>query len=226
MKILQLKPKEASFLEMARNLTRRRLDIIFICEGKRDVEVLKGVIEKIFDDLPSNIAVTDCEGKDTISEVTLYTATLAEVSRKLRVISILIDADDKSKLEKANSIVNSLRARVENISIKEIEEDIFKIQSRFNVKILVKVAGDFSLPYEKHTIDDYIVKLLILENEIQDADLKKYYNAKELVNDFLENNNNVSTKDLILQAEEENVQKAFENIIRYLNISLKFLDEV
>ena len=71
----------------------------------------------------------------------------------------------------------------------------------------------------------YIVKLLILENEIQDADLKKYYNAKELVNDFLENNN-VSTKDLILQAEEENVQKAFENIIRYLNISLKFLDEV
>ena len=36
--VLQLKPKENSFFKMSRNVTK--LDVIFICEGKRDSEVL------------------------------------------------------------------------------------------------------------------------------------------------------------------------------------------
>ena len=219
-KILQLKPKDNAFLKMARDITGR-LDIIFVCEGKRDVEVLKGVIGKIFGELMCNLAVTDCEGKDAISEATLYTATLATVSRRLKVIAILIDADEYKPEHRANSITNSLRARLEDVHTIKISDDVFEIRSqRLNVKIFVKVVGDLLLPFEKHTIDDYITRLLILENEIEESEITVFRSSKEIVDEFLRHNN-VSVKELILNAEEKNVQNAFENIVNYVRLVLK-----
>lgn len=213
--ILQLKPKENAFYNMARNVTGRRLDMIFVCEGKRDSEVLKGVINKVFG-IQRGLAVTDCEGKDAISEVTMYIATLAFVSRSLRAVPIVIDADEHTPADRARSISDSLRARINDVEMIEVEDDIFEIRSRkFRVKIFVKVVGDFNLPYKKHMIDDHVLRLLVLENLVEKEEIGRCNTAKECVDEFIESNS-TTVKELILNAQLENVQKAFENLIKYL----------
>jgi len=214
--VLQLKPKESSFFQMAKNVTGRRLDIIFVCEGKRDSEVLKGVIGKIFEST-KNMAVTDCEGKDAVTEVAKDIAALASVSRTLKTLPIVIDADNYSPVERARAIANSLQARANiDIEMTEVCEDIFELQLQgFSVKVFVKVAGDFSLPYKKHAIDDHVLRLLLLENLVEMEKIKKYDTAKECVDEFIESSS-TTVKELILNAQLENVQDAFENLIKYL----------
>jgi len=214
--ILQLKPKENAFYKMARNVIGRKLDVIFVCEGKRDSEVLKGLISKI--SIERNLAVTDCEGKDAISEVTMYIATLASVSRTLKAVSIIIDADEYAPVDRARSILNSLRSRIRDVELIEIDGDIFEIRSQaFKVRIFAKVVGDFDLPYERHMIDDYVLRLLLLERLIKEEEIKKYNSAKEFVNEFIESSG-TTIKELILNAQPENVQNAFGNLIKYLKI--------
>lgn len=211
--ILQLKPKENSFYKMARDVTGR-LEVIFLCEGKRDSEVLKSVASKVFNP-QKGLAVTDCEGKDAITEIAVYIATLATVSRTLRDVPIIIDADKQKPKDRAESICNSLRARVGGVELVKISGDVFEIRSGFKVRILVKVVGDLSLPYEKHTIDDHVLRLLMLENLIDEGETKKYDSAKECVDEFIESNN-TSVKEIILKAQPENVQKALRNLVKYL----------
>jgi len=221
--ILQLKPKEDAFLKVARNITKRKLDIIFVCEGKRDSEVLKGLISKIFGVVGKNLAVTDCEGKDSISEIALDIATLAQLSRTLKRVAILIDADEHDPKARASSLCNSLRAKIGEIKLIELGTGFFKIElKKFEIEVFLKVAGDLSLHYKKHTIDDYIVRLLILENEIQEEDASRYTTAKECVNEFLETKS-TTVKNLILNAQMESVQKAFEDVINYLECFKTFL---
>ncbi|RLI82777.1 hypothetical protein DRP04_03190 [Archaeoglobales archaeon] len=215
--ILQLKPKENAFYKMARNVIRRKLDAIFVCEGRRDSEVLKGLISKIRI-VESNLAVTDCEGKDAISEVTMYIATLASVSRTLKAVSIIIDADEYAPADRARSILNSLRSRISDVELIEIDRDIFEIRSQaFKVRIFAKVVGDFGLPYERHMIDDYVLRLLLLEELIEEEETRRYNSAKEFVNEFIESSS-TTIKELILNAQPESVQNAFGNLIKYLKI--------
>lgn len=102
------------------------------------------------------------------------------------------------------------------MEVVEIDEDIFELRSQeFKVKVLVKVVGDFDLPYERHMVDDHILRLLMLEGLIDEGKIEDYSTAKECVDEFIESND-VSIKELILNAKPENVQEAFENIVKYL----------
>jgi len=215
--ILQLKPKENAFYEMARRI-RNKIDIIFVCEGKRDTEVLKGVLSKVFRTTDKNLAVTDCEGKDSVKEIAKDIIALSSVSKHLKTVSIIIDADDNTPVKRAESLSNSIRAttRFTDVEIFEISEDIFELQSQeFRVKVFVKVVGDFDLPYKRHTIDDYILRLLMLEELINEGEIEGYNTAKECINEFIESKK-ITVKELILNAQRENVKKAFENVIKYL----------
>ena len=95
-KILQLKPKENAFYEMSRSV-KGKLDIVFVCEGKRDTEVLKGVVNKVLGTPEKNLAVTDCEGKDPVKEIAKDIIALSSVSKHLRAVPIIIDADDDTR---------------------------------------------------------------------------------------------------------------------------------
>jgi len=91
--MLQLKPMEESFYRISKYLTGETIDRILICEGKRDSEVIKGVIRKIFKETKGNIAITDCGGEKVIPEITKYIVTLSSVSKKPKIICF-IDTDE------------------------------------------------------------------------------------------------------------------------------------
>jgi len=217
--VLRLKPKESSFYQMARNITRRKLDAIFVCEGKRDSEVLKGIMGRIFEDKERNLAVTDCEGKDAVTEIAKDIAALASVSRTLRAVPIVIDADEHSFAERARSISDSLRAIAGiDLEMTKVDMDIFEPRSQsLRIKVFVKVVGDPNLPYKRHTIDDHIVRLLLLENLVEKEKIEKYDIAKECIDEFI-GLKNTAVKELILSSQPENVQKAFENLVKYLKV--------
>ena len=216
-RLLQLKPKENAFYEMAKSI-KGKLDIIFVCEGKRDAEILKGVLSKVFGTTDKNLAVTDCEGKDSVKEIAKDIIALSSVSKHLKAVPIIIDADDDTPAKRAESLSNSIRTttRFTDVDIFEISRDIFELRSReFRVKAFVKVIGDFSLPYERHTIDDYVLRLLTLEGLVDERKIEGYNTAKDCINEFIESKG-TTVKELILSAQPENVQKAFENIVKYL----------
>jgi len=72
MPFIQLKPREQSFISIARDLTKR-LSSVVLCEGSSDVDILKAVVEE-----PEvNIGITDCGGIRETYEVTRYVAVLA-----------------------------------------------------------------------------------------------------------------------------------------------------
>lgn len=220
--ILQLKPKENAFYEMSRSV-KGKLDIVFVCEGKRDAEVLKGVVSKIFGIPKRNLAVTDCEGKDSVKEIAKDIIALSSVSKHLRAVPIIIDADDDTPTKRVESISNSIRAttRFTDVKVVEINKDIFELRSQeFKVKVLVKVMGDFDLPYERHTLDDHILRLLTLEGLVDEGKFKDYNTAKECVDEFIESES-TTVKELILNAQPENVRKAFENLVKYLEVVRK-----
>nr|MDO8062819.1 hypothetical protein [Candidatus Freyrarchaeum guaymaensis] len=144
--VLQLKPKENSFFKMSRNVTK--LDVIFICEGKRDSEVLKGVIYKCFEGAGRGLAVTDCEGRDAVTEVARYIVALSSVSRTLRAVAIVIDADEYSPVKRVRTIVDSLRSFGIEVGVTEAGEGAFRFQSEnIRVEVFVKVVSDPDLPH-------------------------------------------------------------------------------
>ena len=132
-------------------------------------------------------------------------------------MAIIIDADEHKPENLARSICGSLKAKTGTSDIKliKIDKDIFEHRSVFRVNILVKVVGDYNLPYEKHTIDDYVLRLLMLENIIDGGKIKKYSSGKECVDEFTRLNN-TSVRKLILEAQLKNIQEAFENLVKYL----------
>ena len=216
--MLQLKPMEESFYKISKHLTREIISNILICEGKRDSEIIKGVIHKISKETKRNLAITDCGGERVIPEITKYIITLGLVSKRLKTFSIIIDADEYTPKDRAMSIANSLRSRTRwNIKMFQVDADIFKLEIQdLKTQVFVKVAGN-NLWYAKHTIDDYIVCLLMFEGEISEEKAKEYKSAKECVNEFIEAKN-ITVRDIIENAREENVQRAFKNIINYLSI--------
>lgn len=212
MSLIQLKPQEQFWLQMCKNLTRR-FRVMILCEGKRDAEVLKALVGKLEIPLRGNIGITDCGGIPAIKDVAIFVATLARLSRKLAKIAVIVDADTHTFDQKAGSIIDSLKAN--KIDIKETRQVAESLHNAKTEKldILIQIAGIKDLPFQKHTIDDYIVQLLLLEGKIEDKEIKKAREAKEIVDEQEED-----AKTIIENTEREKVEQAFRNIMDLLKV--------
>ncbi|MHA1595411.1 MAG: DUF3226 domain-containing protein [Candidatus Baldrarchaeia archaeon] len=145
MPIVQLKPHENAFYALARKIVKE-LEVIVLCEGRTDAEVLKAIIKKL--ELPDiNMGVTDCEGVPAIREITSYIATLSQISKKIKVIGVIIDADEYDYEQRARSVMNSLKSS--GVPVKElnaVDENLFDIKNgKFPILILVSGIRDLPL---------------------------------------------------------------------------------
>lgn len=210
MSIIQLKPKEQTFYQMARNLTKK-LKIIMLCEGKEDVETFKALITKI--KIPCrNVGITDCEGISTLKEIAAYIATLARIARKLEKIALVVDADEQPVEQRVKSLLKSLQAR--GLNIKEtlpISESLYKIKIDSN-NLVLKIAGNLELPFQRHTMEDYLVKLLLLNGSINNQQLGKTRDAKTVLAE------QERAHVIIESSLKENIEQAYGNIIEFLKV--------
>jgi len=212
MSLIQLKPKEQAFYDMARNLTRK-FRVIVLCEGEKDAEILKVIIAKIGMPLSGNIGITDCGGDPSIRDVAVYAATLAKLSRRLQTIVVMVDANRHASAARAKSVIDSLNALgIDIMETQEVEESLYKAKTE-RLDILVQIVGIKELPFKKHTIEDHVIQLLILEGKIKKEQIEKTVEAKEILDEQKE-----KIRSIIENSKKENVEQAFKNIIELLRV--------
>jgi len=107
MLFVQLKPAERSFIDMARDLLH--FDAIVLCEGLSDAELLKMVAGGP----EANLAITDCGGVRGIYEIGRYVVALARLSRRLKALGVLVNADELRRLAHA-------RCEEPKVSVKDV----------------------------------------------------------------------------------------------------------
>jgi len=194
-----------------------RLRAMILCEGDEDERDLNALTRKLGILIPNAIGLTSCGGVDQLQEYAHCVAALANVSRTLRTIVLVIDADTSTVEQRIQSLIQSLESHnihVENLEL--VSGSIYKASARSlfgNLNFLVKIAGEMSLPFERHERDDYAVRLLILNGEITVDKLT----GSSKSSDFLNNCNKDSDK-IIQDSPEGNVRQAYENLVNLLQM--------
>lgn len=166
MPFVQLK-LHISFRDYIRSLME--LDALILCEGPSDAEVLKLVV----DEPDFNLGVTDCDGVRGIYEIGRYVTALIHLSRKLRALGVLINADEYELAERAEALASSLREHGLRVGeLKLVSEALFRVcieQKPF----IICVAGLKDVPVDKHCIEDHLLEALISAGDISLGEVKE-----------------------------------------------------
>lgn len=212
MSLTQFKPHEEAFYQMCKKL-EQRFKTLILCEGERDTKALKGVLTRL-EMLPARkTGVTDCGGTPAIRDITRYTEILARLSRTLERIVVMTDADEHDFKDTAQSFADSLRAHgVSFERVDRISESLYNVRTK-RPSILIQTAGILELPFPKHTIDDHIVQLLLLEGRISEDQLRTATSTKDIVDEQTED-----ARTIIENAQREHVEQAFSSLIGMLRM--------
>jgi len=127
--IIPLKPKENSFYELSKTV-KKGIDAIILCEGKRDADVLEGILHKFFESLDRVVAIANCESKDSVMDFAKDVVALSSISRRLKTIAVVIDADEYTPKERAEAVKNSMQSITGSpVELIKIDSDIFELKS-------------------------------------------------------------------------------------------------
>jgi len=92
--LVQLKPRHEAFYGFVFDKLTR-LNALILCEGKTEAEVVKEITKKLgVLSQGFSVGVTDCEGIDVVPRMTSAVLALTKLSRKLKVVVVIIDAED------------------------------------------------------------------------------------------------------------------------------------
>jgi len=206
---VQLKPHYEAFYRFVFNRLMK-LDALILCEGRTETEVVKRIAEKLGISLREfSVGVTDCEGIEVVPRMTSAVLALAKLSRRLKVMVVVIDAENMDVESRLRSFTNSLKAKGAQTSTPSpINEQVYSIKVTVENRTLVMiiaVSGDFILPFQRHKLEDHVVRLLLLNGKVSEEDLRRYRDSKEVINrdrivEFIEN------------SDEECVRHAFRHI--------------
>ncbi|MHA1506470.1 MAG: DUF3226 domain-containing protein [Candidatus Asgardarchaeia archaeon] len=222
--LVQLKPSEESFTSFVLNRLKR-LDVILLCEGRTEVEIIKAVVKKLDVEVKLHIGLTDCEGIDALPRLASTVALLANLSRKLKVLSVLVDAETMNFIDRVNNIISSLRAKkLWTTSPQPIAkcDQVFQlyIKTYFRkLPLIIAVSGIKEFEFVKHCIEDHGVRLMLLERNIDSQEVLKYSEAEQIVrrNELIE---------IIKNSKRENTEKAFNHITCLLDALIKKSQEL
>jgi len=205
MPFILLKPKKAIPLS-----EKEKLRAIILCEGKDDAETLKTLTGKLCIQSRGNVGITYCEGISRIPEIAYRVARVAYISKAMKKIAIMADANDQTFEQRTQAFVDSLKDHGTDIEDTQKITESLHVAKTEKVDIPIKIAGIMDLPFSRHMIEDHAVHLLILEGRIGDEQLGKVNDAKEIIESREE------IKNIIEAADEENVQEGFKNIVELL----------
>lgn len=191
----------------------KKFRAIILCEGDDDLDRVEELVKKMILTFGVNVGITECGGYPTIREIAGYTASIARVSRSPEKILIVVDADNQSAQQRVHAIKNSLIAHKINVTnLQPVSGSIYSLRWE-RMTIFVKVVGSTDLPFPRHMMEEYLVRLLVSMDQIQENQLNRFESAK----DFLEKND-IETETIIDQAENPMVEQAFENVLNLLNL--------
>uniref|UniRef100_A0A7C1GA58 Uncharacterized protein n=1 Tax=Thermofilum adornatum TaxID=1365176 RepID=A0A7C1GA58_9CREN len=220
MHILQLKPHQESFYKVIHDKIKG-LDAIVLCEGASDTEVAKKILRKIEKKLPKTdkqpvIAFTDAEGKENIPLLASALLLLSKLSRKLKAIVVIIDADEDTAEKRTRSLVDSILSRKGDLQLKlsgtkrdNTSSQVFMSNIHVNgrkIRLIIAVNGDPGLCLTKHTLEDHCINLMELSVP------KGATNAKQIVNDI------ALCLDKIDKTDPQTICKSFTHICRALEL--------
>ncbi len=212
--MIQLKPREESFQAIVSNLTKK-FDAIILCGGKSDAEIIKILNRKVGLQLGNNIAITHSEGIRNMLKLAKYISVLSRLSRKLKLLGIIIDLDDKKPEERFNSIKNSLNAaNLQLESIQKLKQQVYngilKINNR-SLDIKIALAGLTELPFQRHMIEDYITKIALTKNQITQEIPKQFNSAKTLLQVL-----QINIRSILNNTGKQELEEVFEPIVTML----------
>lgn len=213
--LVQLKPGEELFYKFVFN-EFKRFDAMLLCEGGTEVKVVKAIIGKLGIEIKLALGLTDCEGINMVPQLAGVIALLARISRKLKVLSVLVNAETMDFIDRVESITNSLKSKGLQVSdpqpitrCNQVFQLDIKINSR-TLPLIIAVNGIKEFKFAKRCIEDHAVKLMLLEGKIGSQEVLKYGEAKQIVrgNEIIEN---------IRNSNKENIILAFNHITCLLN---------
>jgi len=189
---LQFKPTEQSFLEMARYLDKH-LDAVVLCEGPSDAELLKLVVGE-----PGmSLGVTDCGGLRPLYEVGRYVAALARVSRKLRSLGVVVNADEYEPADRARALAQSLREHGLKVGeLDPVSEGLFRLQVEQR-PLVICVAGLKDVPVDRHCIEDHVLRALIAAGDLTLNDIRRRAEELRRMASIRQELRRVSAKDVL-----------------------------
>ena len=218
--MLQLKASD-SFIQIVKRVKVVRA--IVLCEGKRDVEVLKVIAKRLgFLDMLRDVAVTDSEGIDTLRGTVLPSILSLMLGKVIKVkpLALIVDANKLAAEERLQAVINSLKSRGYEIhSCEKICDNVWSIRTTIAIErepeafaieivpVIIAINGIFQHPFENlevHELEDHIAYLKFLTSRLGEEEIMRVKRASQLVTD--------DDLNLIENADEENIRKAFRHI--------------
>ncbi len=208
--VIQLDPFSEPFYEIAKNATVR-LSAIIICEGLTEAEIVKKLKAKLNIKYGGTIGVWHGGGQPNIYELIDYVMVLARLSKHVKAIGLVIDAEDKDLNEKYRQIYGYLVRKSGEYGISSIEEVscnqgfyLVKVRIRINgqreIYVPIAISGLPDLDLQYHMIEDHALKLAIkigMKNRNIVHRIKRSKDAFSNRNEVLEIIDNVSVDDVV-----------------------------
>jgi len=183
LRLVQLKPSEASLMEFI-HAGRKHFDVFILCEGYTDAEVIKRVVSKLNISGEKYIAITNAEGLENLYILAATIISMLRLFRRVKVLTLIVDADRMKIEDRVRSIVDSLKAHGFEVDYTPIGYHLYEIIPKAQpgkIRIYVAISGVEEYGFEKHELEDHIIKLLELRKDIERIQIEKTRMAKELL---------------------------------------------
>ena len=188
----------------------KKIDYLIIVEGNVEAKLVKHIMSE-FISIEADIGISNAKGIDNVKYMIQVITTLIKLTKKIKAVGIIIDAERKNPKERFESIINSLRAQHGKKAV-----EILKEENPFMINVLGKrfiiFVSYIDYPYEIHAIEDYFVCILLETGKITKYELKKYKSGKEILE-----KKGINPLEL-LASEKEIRRKCFQELIDFLTI--------
>ena len=191
----------------------RRVDALVLCEGAMEalvVEKLSARLRVVSE--KKNVAVIDCEGLDALRRGVLpavLALVIGKVVRRAKVLGVLIDLEELDYEGRLRSLLDGIKARGYDIGeLERVCEATWRVvvaMPRREARIVVSLSGIPEFELERHTIEDHLLYLKVLEGAIADGVVSRIERAGEAVS-----KEDVSLLD---EARGGNLEKAFGHVL-------------
>ena len=189
----------------------KALDSIILCEGATEKLVTKKLVVKLRIDVHRDVGILECGGIPHIYNYASIVSLLVSIAYKVRSIGVIVDGEDMKPQQRAESLVNSIRARgIEVHGLREVKQQLFKSKAvtpnKRSIDLLIAVNGVYSYNLVRHTIHDHGLMLAYRMNRISNNTLQ----TARLAEDIIDTN---KLLELIDQANANDLKECFNHII-------------
>lgn len=201
---------------------------IALLEGSSDKKILERVAKRTGIEVRSIVGAAYCSG----TPIAMCAATLAKLSRRVKNLAIVVDADIHDYRERAEKLINDLRGYGVEIEghLSEVHEALFRISvnkpaAGERLSVLICVMGltelrqsGVAVPLRKKVIEDHLVRGLLLENKIEIKYLDRIYSDEAISSKEVLAMLGKSSREVLEELSRNTVEEIFKRLIELLRL--------